>query len=51
MISCSPFSDDFTSAKHIFFVGIAGFGMSALAQYLKGTGKEVSGSDRNFNYN
>ena len=31
-----------------FFIGIAGVGMSALAQYLKGTGKEVSGSDRFF---
>lgn len=32
-----------------FFVGIAGAGMSAIAQYLKGIGKEVSGSDRFFN--
>ncbi|HKO79927.1 MAG TPA: Mur ligase domain-containing protein, partial [Chitinophagaceae bacterium] len=31
-----------------FFVGIAGAGMSAIAQYLKGIGKEVSGSDRFF---
>ncbi|MGL6267401.1 MAG: Mur ligase domain-containing protein, partial [Chitinophagaceae bacterium] len=31
-----------------FFMGIAGTGMSALAQYLKGIGKEVSGSDRFF---
>jgi UDP-N-acetylmuramate--alanine ligase len=31
-----------------FFIGIAGTGMSALAQYLQGTGKSVSGSDRNF---
>lgn len=31
-----------------FFIGIAGSGMSALAQYLKGTGKSVSGSDRFF---
>jgi len=29
-----------------FFIGIAGSGMSAIAQYLKGVGKEVSGSDR-----
>ncbi len=31
-----------------FFIGIAGSGMSAIAQYLKGTGKDVSGSDRFF---
>jgi len=31
-----------------FFIGIAGAGMSAIAQYLKGIGKEVSGSDRFF---
>lgn len=31
-----------------FFVGIAGSGMSAIAQYLRGTGKDVSGSDRFF---
>ena len=31
-----------------FFIGIAGTGMSALAQYLKGIGKDVSGSDRFF---
>jgi len=31
-----------------FFIGIAGSGMSAIAQYLQGTGKEVSGSDRFF---
>ena len=34
--------------QNIFFVGIAGTGMSALAQYLKGLGKVVSGSDRYF---
>ena len=32
-----------------FFVGIAGAGMSAIAQYLQGTGVNVSGSDRFFN--
>lgn len=37
--------DDF---QKIFFIGIAGTGMSALAQYLAGSGKEVSGSDRYF---
>lgn len=31
-----------------FFIGVAGTGMSALAQYLKGIGKNVSGSDRFF---
>ncbi len=33
---------------NIFFIGIAGAGMSALAQYLQETGKNVSGSDRYF---
>ena len=37
--------DDF---KNVFFIGIAGTGMSALAQYLNGIGKKVSGSDRYF---
>ncbi len=37
-----------TDVNDIFFVGIAGTGMSALAQYLAGTGKTVSGSDRYF---
>lgn len=31
-----------------FFIGIAGAGMSAIAQYLQGAGKQVSGSDRFF---
>ncbi|MCX8019166.1 MAG: Mur ligase family protein [Chitinophagaceae bacterium] len=35
-------------AKHIFFIGIAGSGMSALAQYLHEEGKLISGSDRFF---
>jgi UDP-N-acetylmuramate--alanine ligase len=34
--------------QNIFFIGIAGSGMSALAQYLSGTGKTISGSDRFF---
>lgn len=34
--------------QHPFFIGIAGTGMSALAQYLQGAGKNVSGSDRYF---
>ncbi|MFN8264972.1 MAG: Mur ligase domain-containing protein [Chitinophagaceae bacterium] len=34
--------------KKPFFIGVAGTGMSAIAQYLQGIGKEVSGSDRYF---
>jgi UDP-N-acetylmuramate--alanine ligase len=34
--------------RNPFFIGIAGTGMSALAQYLNGCGKTVSGSDRYF---
>lgn len=34
--------------KTVFFIGIAGAGMSAIAQWLAGNGKEVSGSDRYF---
>jgi len=34
--------------KNVFFIGIAGVGMSAIAQYLAGIGKKVSGSDRYF---
>lgn len=34
--------------ENVFFVGIAGTGMSAIAQYLAGSGKKVSGSDRYF---
>ncbi len=34
--------------QNIFFIGIAGSGMSALAQYLSGIGKTISGSDRFF---
>jgi UDP-N-acetylmuramate--alanine ligase len=37
--------DDF---QHPFFIGIAGTGMSALAQYLQEAGKYVAGSDRYF---
>ncbi len=37
--------DDF---QNVFFIGVAGVGMSAIAQYLQGIGKEVSGSDRYF---
>ncbi|HET9057953.1 MAG TPA: Mur ligase domain-containing protein [Chitinophagaceae bacterium] len=37
--------DEFNS---VFFIGIAGTGMSAIAQYLNGIGKKISGSDRYF---
>lgn len=36
------------SLQHIYFIGVAGSGMSAIAQYLSAIGKEVSGSDRFF---
>ncbi len=39
---------DYQKDQHFFFVGIAGTGMSAIAQYLRGIGKTVSGSDRQF---
>jgi UDP-N-acetylmuramate--alanine ligase len=34
--------------KSVFFIGVAGVGMSAIAQYLAGIEKKVSGSDRYF---
>ena len=37
--------DDF---ENVFFIGVAGTGMSAIAQYLSGIGKTVGGSDRYF---
>jgi len=37
--------DDF---ENVFFIGVAGTGMSAITQYLSGIGKNVSGSDRYF---
>ncbi|SDD53030.1 UDP-N-acetylmuramate--L-alanine ligase [Niabella drilacis] len=40
---------DLQKIRSPFFIGIAGAGMSAIAQYLQGTGKQVSGSDRFFN--
>jgi len=39
---------DIHDFKTVFFIGIAGTGMSAIAQYLAETGKQVSGSDRYF---
>ena len=41
-------SIDINNSKCFFFIGVGGTGMSALAQYLVGTGKKVSGSDRGF---
>ena len=35
-----------SDASHIFFVGIGGIGMSALARYCKSLGKTVSGYDK-----
>lgn len=35
-------------SNNIFFIGIAGTGMSALAQWLADSGKNISGSDRYF---
>lgn len=37
-----------TDFKNVFFIGVAGVGMSAIAQYLAGVNKKVSGSDRYF---
>lgn len=39
---------DLTTAKQIHFIGVAGTGMSAIAQYLSGTGHVITGSDREF---
>jgi len=39
---------DINKTNNYFFIGVAGAGMSAIAQYLAGTGKNVSGSDRYF---
>src|SRR3989344_9497578 len=40
------YCDPSMNANKIYFVGIGGIGMSALAQLLKHKGKSVSGSDR-----
>ncbi|MGL1936492.1 MAG: Mur ligase family protein [Fibrobacterales bacterium] len=32
----------------LFFIGVGGVGMSAIAQYMSGIGKKVAGSDRQF---
>lgn len=39
------------NTTNFFFVGIAGTGMSAIAQYLQGIGKQIAGSDRLFSPN
>jgi len=39
---------DLLAKQRYFFIGVAGAGMSAIAQYLAGNGKTVSGSDRLF---
>lgn len=39
---------DISEFQRVFFIGVAGVGMSAIAQYLKGIGKDVAGSDRYF---
>lgn len=39
---------DLQQYQQFFFIGVAGSGMSALAQYLAGSGKTVGGSDRYF---
>jgi UDP-N-acetylmuramate--alanine ligase len=44
--NCSPMN--IRNYRNYFFIGIAGTGMSAIAQYLKGTGLHVAGSDRLF---
>lgn len=36
----------FDNKTHIYFVGIGGIGMSAIARYFKSIGKEVSGYDK-----
>ena len=40
--------NDIKDFKNVFFIGIAGVGMSAIAQYLAGVQKNISGSDRYF---
>lgn len=41
---------DILDKQNYFFIGVAGAGMSAIAQYLAGNGKSVKGSDRLFNF-
>ncbi|TAL60180.1 MAG: UDP-N-acetylmuramate--L-alanine ligase, partial [Bacteroidetes bacterium] len=37
---------NFENIKYIYFLGIGGIGMSALARYCKAMGKSVSGYDK-----
>jgi UDP-N-acetylmuramate--alanine ligase len=39
---------DVNRLQRFFFMGVAGSGMSALAQYVAGLGKQAAGSDRQF---
>lgn len=41
-------SIDILKKNSFFFIGVGGTGMSALAQYMVGVGKQVGGSDRGF---
>ena len=41
-------TETYAQSANVFFIGIAGTGMSAIAQYLKAAGKNISGSDRQF---
>lgn len=38
--------EDFKNIKHVYFLGIGGIGMSALARYFKVNGKNVAGYDK-----
>lgn len=38
--------EDISNTDHIYFLGIGGIGMSALARYFRAMGKNVSGYDR-----
>ncbi len=40
-----------SQATKLHFIGVAGTGMSAIAQYLAGSGKQITGSDRYFHPN
>ena len=37
---------DLNTIRQVYFLGIGGIGMSALARYFKATGKKVAGYDR-----
>lgn len=47
----NPSIKSINSYNSFHFIGVAGTGMSAIAQYLSGIGKTVSGSDRYFHPN